>query len=63
MTAHKMIPEYITIKETGNERERFRKTQFLVLPVLMVVFLHDLASGLGFATGSQIPAYKSSIKE
>jgi hypothetical protein len=41
------------------ERERVEITQILVLPVLMVAFLHDLASGLGFATGSQIPAHKT----
>jgi hypothetical protein len=39
-------------------REKDLKTQFLILPVLMVAFLHDLTSGLGFATGSQIPAHK-----
>ena len=61
-TAHTMVPECITMKETGSrerERERLKKTQFLVLPVLMVAFLYDLASGLGFATGSQIPAHKT----
>jgi len=39
-------------------RERLKRTQFLVLPVLMVAFLHDLSSWLGFGTGSQIPAHK-----
>jgi hypothetical protein len=68
-TAQVMVPECITMKETGNrwtgrerEREREREseiTQFLVLPVLMAAFLHALASGLGFATGSQIPAHKT----
>ena len=66
MTTHKMVPECITMKETGcsgreggREREReIGKKQFLVLPVFMVAFLHDLASWLGFATSSQIPAHK-----
>jgi len=65
MTAYKMVPECITMKETGSRggggrggRERLKRTQFLVLPVLMVAFLHDLSSWLGFGTGSQIPAHK-----
>jgi len=50
MTAHKMVPECITMKETQNREREIEKTQFLVLPVLIVAFLHDLDSGLGFAT-------------
>jgi len=45
--------------ERERERERVEITQILVLPVLMVAFLHDLASGLGFVTGSQISAHKT----
>jgi len=58
-TAHKMVPECVTTKETWNrERKTLKKTRFLVLPVLRLTFLHYLASGLRFATGSQIPAHK-----
>jgi hypothetical protein len=54
-----MVPEYITMKETGSREREIKKTKFLVLTVLKVAFLHDLASGLRFGTVSQIPAHKT----
>jgi hypothetical protein len=46
------------MKEAGNREREIEITQFLVLPVLMVAFIHDLASGLGFATGSNMQVHK-----
>jgi hypothetical protein len=45
--------------EKQSEREIEKKTWFLELPVLLVAFLHDLVSGLEFATGRQTPPHKT----
>jgi hypothetical protein len=55
-----VVPTELSVKqEMERERERERVEITLVLPVLMIAFLHDLASGLEFANGSQIPAHKT----